>query len=866
MDSCKRTSSTSSKEASSPSASGSLDAYITIVPSGLEDVAVIPSIRQYLQEEHNYQCQDICQLSPPIFQDNFSAVHSAGCVSSSRSQTENETGSGGLESSDSGSGSYAYEYAKEQIVALRRKKSEKKERAKKIKEEKSMKKKNGGDSDRDSSSGDSSRKRKLNSIGAISKNGTSDKNENQDRRHQIQNQDLFENIAPPISLLDRIYEKHIFGTAKLDNGREVNIGFHSHHVDDIDDAAEGSKHEGNGNGSSKTTIVSAPGGLEGKSIIQFRTDAPPNIVANLRAMGCGPLLALVTSSCTPAYDRPKVATHPKSHSNRENESNDKRDDDGVILSYQQTLEEARDAIASFLRGPNDDLTNSDARGRAQMSDYHEQFHQALELWSRHAEYVWFESNDALAYLSSTENGKKVEEEGIEGALKSEGVADNRFDASHVNTHCSEGASDIAKEMDLTTPTIGCGGHEKEAAMKTNQHSQLQKWLLKDLDRKREGVSECKYRLSCIRSYTKDYQYKRDDLIPRLAKVLLPLDGSNALKSKARTGEDSDIDEDMKLEVGNNNERSTNSQQWRFKVDLKHYDFEVLMIMHQNTVTVAIPLNYYQYVGARSYCSGKIPPDITPPYIIGEISKTVIRLRPSISSLLYSMSGIKKGDIIMDPCAGVGTILAEGSFRDTFAIGGDLALAAGLDGSPGLEHIVHRYLRAARRELVHRNQNAASNVGVGAAEIQAWDASLLPIRDSTIDCIISDLPFGQKCMSTKKLQAFLPLLISECARCLRPGTGRMTLLCGSYQGVLEAISLSTVTRKSFHGECQAEECFFDVPTSIIPVNIGGFAAWIIQIKRKSIAHTAFPNHRRIVAKMARKRLQQTKGGGGKRVQA
>ena len=137
------------------------------------------------------------------------------------------------------------------------------------------------------------------------------------------------------------------------------------------------------------------------------------------------------------------------------------DDDGVILSYQRTLEEARDAIALFLHGPNDDLTNSDARRRAQMSDYHEQFHQALELWSRHSEQVSFKSNDALAYLSSAEIGKKVEEEGIVGALKSELVTDNTFDASHVRTHCSEGASDVAKEVDVT-PNIDSGGHKEKA--------------------------------------------------------------------------------------------------------------------------------------------------------------------------------------------------------------------------------------------------------------------------------------------------------------------------------------------------------------------------------------------------------------------
>ena len=115
----------------------------------------------------------------------------------------------------------------------------------------------------------------------------------------------------------------------------------------------------------------------------------------------------------------------------------------------------------------------------------------------------------------------------------------------------------------------------------------------------------------------------------------------------------------------------------FTVDLKNYDFEVILIVIENTVSIGISLRPYQLLGARGFSSGKVPPDVTLPYISGEISQTITRLRPSLSALLWKLSEVKKGDIVLDPCAGVGSIPVEASFlpkcNTCFGIGGDIAI-------------------------------------------------------------------------------------------------------------------------------------------------------------------------------------------------
>jgi hypothetical protein len=297
-------------------------------------------------------------------------------------------------------------------------------------------------------------------------------------------------------------------TQRKGKEREVNIGFH----------------EGK-------SIVSFPGNLEGKCIIQFNTDAPPSVVASLRPMGSGQLLAIITSS-----------------------------DSKQIFKNDDSLEDAIASLSSHL-----DDTGS--------NEYNEQFYRALDLWGRHVQQVWSKSIDIKRHLQSPVSKKRP-------------FLESRWDDEEDNDSMHD----------------------------------LRKHFRNILD----SDKQLKYRVSCLRAHTKDYKYKRDDLIPSLADILIPSSKSDDGKAK------------------------------RFAVDLRNFDFEVVGLVHDNRLVVGISLNHYQYVGARSYCSGKMPPDITPPYIAGDISKTVIRLRPAIANLLYYVSNIQVGDIVIDPCAGVGT--------------------------------------------------------------------------------------------------------------------------------------------------------------------------------------------------------------------
>ena len=155
------------------------------------------------------------------------------------------------------------------------------------------------------------------------------------------------------------------------------------------------------------------------------------------------------------------------------------------------------------------------------------------------------------------------------------------------------------------------------------------------------------------------------------------------------------------------------------------------------------------------------------------------------------------------------------------MGGDVALRV-----DSFARLVTKYLKGVK--------NISKTAGsAGAANFATWDAALLPIRDGTIDRIISDLPFGSKCLSSSKLQRFLPLLVSECARILRPG-GRIVFLCGagSFQNIKDIIAIQRTVSGSSS---------FRSPTAVFPANIGGFIAWVVIVERGEGKHVRGTNH-------------------------
>lgn len=278
----------------------------------------------------------------------------------------------------------------------------------------------------------------------------------------------------------------------------------------------------------------------------------------------------------------------------------------------------------------------------------------------------------------------------------------------------------------------------------------------------------------------------------------------------------------------------------WKVDMKKHDFEVLVVIHDTALTIGIVLRPYQAIGSKTYSNGTLPPDILPPFIKGDAE--VVRLRPSTAALLLHLANIQTGDVVLDPCGGLGTLPVEAALCGVSCVGlgGDVALR-----NDNFVRLATKYLKG-----VQQITSSKSSAGSGAVNFTAWDAALLPIRRGSVDCIISDLPFGSKCLSSSKLQRFLPLLISECARVLRPGSGRIVFLCGagSYQSIIDILG----SQKSISGTPS-----FRSPCAVFPANIGGFIAWVVIVERGEGGHIRGTGHLDKVRKIASIGKQQEK---------
>lgn len=342
-----------------------------------------------------------------------------------------------------------------------------------------------------------------------------------------------------------------------------------------------------------------------------------------------------------------------------------------------------------------------------------------------------------------------------------------------------------------------------------------------------GTTPLKYRLSCMRNESKRYQYTRRELLTSAAGYVLP------------------------------------SQYSAWSVDLTKYDVEIVLLQRSHSLVIGLTLRPYQLLQtSRSFACGAMPPDVSPPYynyLSGggtALPPTgLVRLRPTTAQVLLYLAELQQGDSVLDPCAGIGTIPIEAHIRtrSVFGIGGDLVMT-----DQTLSSLAIEYARKARNSNL-RNDGVAESTDSNtlslpscgrAADLVAWDATNLPIRAHAVDVVVSDLPFGQKCMSAWKLDLFLPLAIAEMARILRPVVGRMVLLCGSYVPILEALKDANDTAIE-HG---ADGTVWQLPcTAVFPINVGGNLAWVVQVRRgRSEAAARLPRNLEQVKKQVRKK--------------
>jgi Putative RNA methylase family UPF0020 len=369
----------------------------------------------------------------------------------------------------------------------------------------------------------------------------------------------------------------------------------------------------------------------------------------------------------------------------------------------------------------------------------------------------------------------------------------------------------------------CRDHYFKEALMAWLECVLSTWELpqqqqNELKNKVEGVSSSsiRFRLSCVRDDSKNYRYSRQQLLKEVASMVVP--------------------------------SSKEGPTWY--VDLVNYDLEIVLLLRPHAVAVGFSVRPYQLVSAKSFSAGVLPPDVSPPYLSGQILSGVVRLRPSTAQLLLHLAQLKGGEVLLDPCAGIGTIPMETMFLDNavpvVAMGGDLVLKPQALGPVNTD-----YTSEARGLLRTKNSGRQS-----ASEFLGLDAGYLPFRDETFDVIVSDLPFGQQCLSSTQLEGLIPLLIWELSRVLRRESGRMVLLCGSFAPILQALHTSNE---------RDDQQIWQLPCSaVFPVNIGGHLAWVVQVRRGVAASVPLTRHVERVRKIVGKRemIQRASATDGK----
>ena len=128
------------------------------------------------------------------------------------------------------------------------------------------------------------------------------------------------------------------------------------------------------------------------------------------------------------------------------------------------------------------------------------------------------------------------------------------------------------------------------------------------------------------------------------------------------------------------------------------------------------------------------------------------LRPSVAAALAWVSNPLPDEVFLDPMCGTATVLIERAHLGRYGLllGGDAE---------------RETLEAARENIGPRYK---------PIEIKQWDATALPLENSSVDKIVSNLPWGIKHGSHPENRRLYPRLIAEFRRVLKPG-GTMVLL-------------------------------------------------------------------------------------------
>ncbi|KOC59844.1 THUMP domain-containing protein 3 [Habropoda laboriosa] len=179
------------------------------------------------------------------------------------------------------------------------------------------------------------------------------------------------------------------------------------------------------------------------------------------------------------------------------------------------------------------------------------------------------------------------------------------------------------------------------------------------------------------------------------------------------------------------------------------------------------------------------------------------LRATVCYNLLRLAQPNPGDIIIDPMCGGGSIPIEAvsAYSHSYVIAGD--------NHP--------------KAVLRTKSNIDASFATCKIDLLHWSASQLPLKDSLVDIVVTDMPFGKRSGRMTDNRILYKQFLTELGRVMKPIRGRAVLL--------------TYDRRSFSVALQTAGDLFRV-TKTLGVNIGGLQAVVYVLKRTDTPYEQF----------------------------